>query len=118
SDDDKGNSLGITVAIIALIVAVIALIGVGGLWYSGQQWASSLDSHLSMVAKGQQSNFQKVVMPKLSSMDDQINDMSAKVNRLDGALSQRQRRFDRLEKAVRNARGKINTLSEQLGGNH
>lgn len=114
----RSPGIGLIVAVVALILALIAAAATGYLWYQGQQRIADLDSRVNTVEKGMQHNVQKVVMPKLSDMHDRMGQFSQRVDRLSQALDQRQQQIKKLRQSIRHVRHQNTQLSDQLGGNH
>ncbi|MGB7756593.1 MAG: uroporphyrinogen-III C-methyltransferase [Salinisphaera sp.] len=102
----------------ALIVAVLAAASSGYLWYRGQQRIADLDSRINTVEKGLQNNVQKVVMPKLASMHDQLNKFSQRTDQLSQKLDQRQQQIAQLQQTIQHVQTQNKQLSDQLGGDH
>ena len=60
------------IAIVALVVAAIAVVLAGWVWYQGQQRLASHESRLSTVEKGLESSVQDIVEPKLDEFGNRI----------------------------------------------
>lgn len=106
------------IAVVALILALLAAVAAGVLWYRGQQRLAELDSRVNTVEKGLQKNVQKVVMPKLADMRDNMQQQSQRIDQLAGTLDQRQQQINQLEQSLQHVQARNNQLSDQLGGNH
>lgn len=101
----------------ALIVAVVSIIGAGWLWYRGEQKLAAMDSRVGTVEQGIQSSVQKVVMPKLSEFDQRLSSLS---NDLQSSNQNNQQQADRLasmQQSLKAAQTRTAELSDRIEGN-
>ncbi|MES1927049.1 uroporphyrinogen-III C-methyltransferase [Salinisphaera sp. T31B1] len=114
--DDAGRK-SLLVAIIALIIAVVALIGAGWLWFRGEQKLASLDSRVNTVEQGIQSSVQKVVMPRLSEVDKRMQSLSGDLDGLRQADQQQADQLATMKQSVQAAQTQTAELSDRIQGN-
>ncbi|MGN8159105.1 uroporphyrinogen-III C-methyltransferase, partial [Salinisphaera sp. SWV1] len=116
--DGKRRNIGLVVAVVALIIAILAAASSGYLWYHGQQRIGDLDSRINTVDNSLQHNVQKVIMPKLSDMHDRLQKFSQRTDQLSQKLDQRQQQIAQLQQTIQHVQAQNKQLSDQLGGDH
>lgn len=114
----RNGSLGLVIAIVALIIALLAAAGAGWLWYRSQTKVADLSSRVNTVEQSMQSNVQKVVMPRLSDMKDNIQSLSSNVNGLSDRLDERQKQVKKLQAQIRQVQAQNTKLADRLDGTH
>jgi len=108
---------GTLIAVVALIVAIVALIGAGWLWYRGEQKLAALDSRVQTVEQGIQSSVQEVVMPRLSKFDQRLQSLSSDLESVQQNSQQQGDRLGGMQKSLQDAQSQTAQLADRLEGN-
>ncbi|MDA3921859.1 MAG: uroporphyrinogen-III C-methyltransferase [Salinisphaera sp.] len=114
----KSSNVALVVAVIALLLAIAAAAGAGWLWYRGQSQLANMNSRVNTVEQGMQANVQKVVKPRLSKMDGQIQSLSSKVGDLSSQQDQGKQQITQLQQSIKSLQSQNAKLADRLDGTH
>ena len=106
-----GSGASKIIAIVAVVIAIIALILSGWLFSRGQSRLASLDSRLSTVENGMESNVQDVVMPRLKRFDSRLQSVSGDVAQQSDTLSS-------LQQSVQQTQTQMADVADKVAGSN
>ncbi|RJS91391.1 uroporphyrinogen-III C-methyltransferase [Salinisphaera sp. Q1T1-3] len=119
SGGGRGNSrIALIVAAVALVVAVLAIAGAGYLWYASQQRMAALNAEIGSATDNVQHNLQQQLGPRVSQMNDQVDQLTQKLGRVDNTLDDRGQKLSSLSDTLNQVQTQNNKLQQALGGNH
>lgn len=101
-----GRSL---LTIFALLVALVALVVAGWLWYRGQQRLAAFNERIDTVEVALESNVQDVVLPRLAQLQGRVESLS-------GTHAAQQQTLAEIQDKLEETRLQLSGLSQRLEG--
>src|SRR5699024_7896679 len=99
-----GKNAGL-MATVALILAIVALIVSGYLWYQSQQQAATLSAQIDTVKNDVQDQINQQIAPELSDMSDRVRDAEGKLDDLGKTNDTQKQKITTLQQHVQRVAG-------------